>query len=175
MTVAPVQTTTNNPPGSSRHPDTAVGALDAMLAVPMGHPSRPALRARAIEAWLPLAKHLANRYTGRGEPTDDLTQTATLGLIKAIDRYDPGYGVEFAGFAIPTIVGELRRHFRDRTWSIRVPRRLQELRIAITDLLGSGSGGLHRSRWSQSSRGEEPVDQGWFVLHTFEAVLGGPV
>jgi RNA polymerase sigma-B factor len=66
------------------------------------------------------------------EPTDDLVQTATIGLIKAIDRYDPSFGVEFGGFAVPTVVGELKRHFRDHTWSIRVPRRLQELRLAIT-------------------------------------------
>jgi RNA polymerase sigma-B factor len=137
MTVAPVQMTAGTPADaealrSARHADTAAELLNAMVSLPVGHPSRPAVRARAIEAWLPLARHLANRYTGRGEPADDLIQTATLGLIKAIDRYDPSFGVEFAGFAIPTIVGELKRHFRDRTWSIRVPRRLQELRIAIT-------------------------------------------
>ncbi len=138
MTVAPVQVT--DAPAdvdvdvlsSPRHASTAADLLDAMLALPVGHPSRGRLRSKAIEAWLPLAKHLANRYTGRGEPTDDLIQTATIGLIKAIDRYDPAFGVEFGGFAIPTIVGELKRHFRDRTWSIRVPRRLQELRLAIT-------------------------------------------
>ncbi len=117
---------------SAGHASTAVDLLDAMLALPVEHPSRPGVRRDAIEAWLPLAKHLAHRYTGRGEPTDDLVQTATIGLIKAIDRYDPSFGVEFGGFAIPTIVGELKRHFRDRTWSIRVPRRLQELRLAIT-------------------------------------------
>jgi RNA polymerase sigma-B factor len=103
-----------------------------MGAVPAGHPSRPGLRDEAIEAWLPMARRLAHRYAGRGEPTDDLIQTATIGLIKAVDRFDPGFGVDFAGFAIPTIVGEIKRHFRDRTWSIRVPRRLQELRLAIT-------------------------------------------
>ena len=112
--------------------DTASDLLAAMAALPTGHPSRPALRERAIEAWLPLAKHLANRYANRGEPTDDLIQTATIGLIKAVDRYDPDRGVDFAGYALPTIVGEIKRHFRDRTWSIRVPRRLQELRLHIT-------------------------------------------
>ncbi len=136
MTVASVQVADTSEDeavlGSARHASTAGSLLDAMLAVPVGHPSRAGLRSKAIEAWLPLAKHLANRYTGRGEPTDDLIQTATVGLIKAIDRYDPAFGVDFGGFAIPTIVGELKRHFRDRTWSIRVPRRLQELRLAIT-------------------------------------------
>jgi RNA polymerase sigma-B factor len=104
----------------------------AMAALPAGHPSRAGLRDRTIEAWLPLARHLAGRYAGRGEPADDLQQVAVLGLIKAVDRFDADRGIEFAGFAIPTIVGELKRHFRDRTWSIRVPRRLQELRLAIT-------------------------------------------
>ncbi|WP_203939260.1 SigB/SigF/SigG family RNA polymerase sigma factor [Spirilliplanes yamanashiensis] len=104
-----------------------------MHAVPADHPSRPGLREQAIEAWLPLARHLAKRYTGRGEPTDDLVQTATIGLIKAVDRFDPERGIDFAGYAIPTIIGEIKRHFRDRTWSVRVPRRLQELRLAITE------------------------------------------
>nr|WP_285561523.1 SigB/SigF/SigG family RNA polymerase sigma factor [Actinoplanes regularis] len=104
-----------------------------MTAMPAGHPSRPALRERAIEAWLPLARHLANRYANRGEPTDDLIQTANIGLIKAVDKFDPDRGVDFAGYAIPTIIGEIKRHFRDRTWSIRVPRRLQELRLHITE------------------------------------------
>ncbi|HET9519140.1 MAG TPA: SigB/SigF/SigG family RNA polymerase sigma factor [Actinoplanes sp.] len=113
--------------------DTAVDLLNAMAAMPTNHPSRPALRDRAIEAWLPLAKHLAHRYAGRGEPTDDLIQTANIGLIKAVDKFDPTRGIDFAGYAIPTIIGELKRHFRDRTWSIRVPRRLQELRLAITE------------------------------------------
>jgi RNA polymerase sigma-B factor len=113
--------------------DSASDLLNAMAAMPTGHPSRAALRDRAIEAWLPLAKHLAHRYAGRGEPTDDLVQTANIGLIKAVDRFDPDRGIDFAGYAIPTIVGEIKRHFRDRTWSIRVPRRLQELRLLITE------------------------------------------
>jgi RNA polymerase sigma-B factor len=113
--------------------DSAAELLNAMAAMPVGHPSRAVQRDRAIEAWLPLARHLANRYSGRGEPTDDLVQTATVGLIKAVDKYDPDRGVDFAGYAIPTIIGEIKRHFRDRTWSVRVPRRLQELRLAITE------------------------------------------
>jgi RNA polymerase sigma-B factor len=104
-----------------------------MARMPADQPGRAALRDRVIEAWLPLARHLAARYNGRGEPADDLLQTATVGLIKAVDRYDPDRGVEFSGFAIPTILGEVKRHFRDRTWSVRVPRRTQELRMAITD------------------------------------------
>jgi RNA polymerase sigma-B factor len=105
--------------------------ITALAALPARHPARPAARSRTIEAWMPLARHLANRYTGRGEPFDDLFQVAAMGLIKAVDRFEADRGVDFAGFAIPTIVGELKRHFRDRTWSIKVPRRLQELRLAI--------------------------------------------
>ncbi|BEL06187.1 hypothetical protein Q0Z83_043780 [Actinoplanes sichuanensis] len=116
-----------------RASDVAGDLINALAAMPAGHPSRPALRARTIEAWLPLARHLAKRYAGRGEPNDDLMQTATIGLIKAVDRFDAARGVDFAGYAIPTILGEVKRHFRDRTWSIRVPRRLQELRLAITE------------------------------------------
>jgi RNA polymerase sigma-B factor len=104
-----------------------------MAAVPVGHPSRAELRDRAIEAWLPLAAHLAGRYRGRGEPVEDLVQTANVGLIKAVDRFDPDRGYDFLGYAVPTIVGEIKRHFRDRAWWVRVPRRLQELRMRITE------------------------------------------
>jgi RNA polymerase sigma-B factor len=111
----------------------ASALLDALAALPAEHPARPKLRARAIEAWLPLVHHLARRFVNRGEQLDDLVQIGTVGLIKAVDRFDPARGVDFAGYAIPTITGEIKRHFRDRTWDVRVPRRLQELRLAITD------------------------------------------
>jgi RNA polymerase sigma-B factor len=81
---------------------------------------------------MPLAAFLARRFRDRGEHLDDLTQVATVGLIKAVDRFEPGRGVEFSTFATPTIIGEIKRHFRDKGWAIRVPRRLQELRISIT-------------------------------------------
>ncbi|PRY32297.1 SigB/SigF/SigG family RNA polymerase sigma factor [Pseudosporangium ferrugineum] len=123
---------------------TGLEALREMAAAPPG-PRRARLRDEAIRAWLPLAQHLARRYSGRGEPDDDLLQTATVGLIKAIDRFDPERGVEFAGFAIPTVLGEIRRHFRDRTWSVRVPRRLQELRLSITEAGNALTQSLGRS------------------------------
>jgi RNA polymerase sigma-B factor len=131
--------------GADRVPDSAADLLTALAAAPAGHPSRTVLRERAIEEWLPLARHLAARYTGRGEPTDDLIQTATVGLIKAVDRFDPSRGVEFTGFAIPTILGEVKRHFRDRGWSVRVPRRVQELHLAITEAENTLSNTLGRS------------------------------
>ncbi len=119
------------------HADTEDLRADALvreLAVtPADAPGRERLRARAIEAWVPMANRLARRFAGRGEPADDLQQTAMVGLIKAIDRYDAERGIDFAAYAIPTIIGEIKRHFRDRTWSVRVPRRLQELRLAIND------------------------------------------
>jgi RNA polymerase sigma-B factor len=107
--------------------------IAAMAALPAGHPSRPALRNQAIEAWLPMARRLARRYAGHGEILDDLVQVATVGLIKAVDRYDPRLGDGFLAYAIPTVLGEVRRHFRDHGWMIRVPRRLQEMRMAISD------------------------------------------
>ncbi len=113
--------------------DTAADLLTALSALPAHHPSRRALRDQVIEAFLPLAQHLANRFGGRGEPIEDLVQTATVGLIKAVDKFDPERGTEFAAYAIPTIIGEIKRHFRDRTWDIRVPRRLQELRLSISE------------------------------------------
>jgi RNA polymerase sigma-B factor len=88
------------------------------------------LRQELIEAHIGLARRLAARFTGRGEELDDLIQVARLGLIKALDRYDPGRGTSFATFATPTIVGELKRHFRDRAWPMRVPRSLQERYLA---------------------------------------------
>jgi len=110
----------------------ATGALLARLvALPADHPDRVAARAEVIRDCLPMARYLARRYRDRGEPLDDLVQVATVGLIKAVDGYDPARGVPFASYAVPTIVGELKRHFRDKGWSLRVPRRMQELRQEI--------------------------------------------
>jgi RNA polymerase sigma-B factor len=107
--------------------------ITALGALPEGDPARARLRQQAIEAWLPMAKRLARRYAGRGEPLDDLLQIATIGLIKSVDRFDPDRGGSFVGYAIPTIIGEVKRYFRDRAWSIQVPRRLQDMRAAIND------------------------------------------
>ena len=84
------------------------------------------MRAEVIEWFLPLAVRLARRFGGRGEPLADLTQVAVIGLIRAIDRFDPDRGVPFACYATPTILGSIKRHFRDSTWSVRVPRQMQE-------------------------------------------------
>jgi RNA polymerase sigma-B factor len=90
-----------------------------------------AARERLIERLLPLAHSLARRYANRGEPLEDLEQVAGLGLLKALDRYDPEHGTSFVSFAAPTILGELKRHFRDKGWALRVSRDLQELALAI--------------------------------------------
>jgi len=103
-----------------------------LLELPAGSLERTALREKLVEVHLPLVEHLARRFRNRGEPLDDLIQVATIGLIKSVDRFDPGRGVEFSTYATPTIVGEIKRHFRDKGWAVRVPRRLQELRLALT-------------------------------------------
>jgi RNA polymerase sigma-B factor len=99
--------------------------------LPTGHPQRATLRARSIEAGLPLARCVAVRYRGRGEPLDDLYQVAALALVRTVDRYVPARQTSFASYAVPTIVGALKRHFRDTTWRMRVPRRIQELALAL--------------------------------------------
>ena len=95
-------------------------------------PGRARLRDELVEIHLPLVEYLARRFRNRGEPLDDLVQVATIGLIKSVDRFDLERGVEFSTYATPTIVGEIKRHFRDKGWAIRVPRRLQELKLALT-------------------------------------------
>ncbi|MFB9338853.1 SigB/SigF/SigG family RNA polymerase sigma factor [Actinoplanes octamycinicus] len=110
--------------------------MEELAATSRTDPDWPVVRERVINAWLPMARRLARRYANRGEDLDDLTQVATVGLIKAVDGFDPERGGEFAGYAIPTVLGELKRHFRDRMWNIRVPRRLQELNMAINRARG---------------------------------------
>jgi RNA polymerase sigma-B factor len=94
-------------------------------------PQRQRVRDELVEMHLPLVEYLARRFRNRGEPLDDLIQVATIGLIKSVDRFDLERGVEFSTYATPTIVGEIKRHFRDKGWAIRVPRRLQELKLSL--------------------------------------------
>ncbi len=90
----------------------------------------PRLRERLIKMHLNLVRFLARKFANRGEPVDDLVQVGTIGLINAVDRFDPERGIRFATYATPTIAGEIKRHFRDRGWAIKVPRRLQELNLS---------------------------------------------
>jgi len=92
-------------------------------------------RARLIERYLALVRSLARRYAYRGEPLDDLVQIGSIGLIKAIDRFDLSRGVELTTYATPNIIGEIKRHFRDRAWAVRVPRGLQELNVRLSRLV----------------------------------------
>ncbi|MGW2651589.1 SigB/SigF/SigG family RNA polymerase sigma factor [Streptomyces sp. NPDC001393] len=109
-------------------PDTA--ALFARLPELDDGPERDAVRDELVAAWLPMAHRIAGRFRDRGESVEDLRQVAALGLVKAIDRFDPSRGA-FESYAVPTITGEVKRHFRDRMWALRVPRRVQELRNRV--------------------------------------------
>jgi RNA polymerase sigma-B factor len=113
--------------------------------MPTGPTLDAAARERLIVEHLPLVRALARRYANRGEPLDDLVQVGTIGLIKAIDRFDPSRGNKLASFATPTILGEIRRHFRDRSWTVRVPRGIQEARAQITQAVGELSAQNGRS------------------------------
>ncbi len=106
---------------------------------------RPEVRDRLVEMHLPLVEYLARRFRNRGEPYDDLVQVATIGLIKSVDRFDLERGVEFTTYATPTIVGEIKRHFRDKGWTIRVPRRLQEMKLSLAKATAEVSQKLGRS------------------------------
>ncbi|MER8046473.1 SigB/SigF/SigG family RNA polymerase sigma factor [Streptomyces sp. NPDC094032] len=122
-------------PPETPHPHDRSGARALFIelrALPEGSVEKAALRDRLVRMHLPLVEHLARRFRNRGEPLDDLTQVATIGLIKSVDRFDPDRGVEFSTYATPTVVGEIKRHFRDKGWAVRVPRRLQELRLSLT-------------------------------------------
>jgi RNA polymerase sigma-B factor len=104
-----------------------------------------AAREGLVHLHLPLVEHCARRFRNRGEPLEDLVQVGTIGLIKAVDRFDTERGVEFSTYATPTILGEIKRYFRDKGWAIRVPRRLQELRMQITATSGELTQTLGRS------------------------------
>ncbi|QCX80059.1 RNA polymerase sigma factor SigF [Streptomyces sp. YIM 121038] len=132
---------------ASRHPhddapDTAA-AFGRLCGLPHG-PERDALREEIVRAWLPMAERLAGRFRNRGESLEDLRQVAALGLVKAVDRYDPERGNAFESYAVPTVTGEIKRHFRDHMWTLHVPRRVQDLRnrvrFACQDLSQTVSG-----------------------------------
>jgi RNA polymerase sigma-B factor len=144
-------------PRSEQHPVDAVADsegdeytyLEPLLAdyVTMApdDPRRARLRNQLITGYLPVAGHIAQRYARRGQPVEDLTQVATVGLIQAFDRFDPEHGGNFLGYAIPTMTGEVRRYFRDKTWSMRVPRRLKDLHLSINSAVRELSQHLDRA------------------------------
>lgn len=110
-------------------PDSAESFRE-LATLPVG-PQRDRIRDKTVEAWLPMADRIAGRFRNRGESSEDLRQIAALGLVKAVDRYDPERGNAFESYAVPTITGEIKRHFRDHMWAVHVPRRVQDLRNRV--------------------------------------------
>jgi RNA polymerase sigma-B factor len=162
--------------------ESAAAALLAMLhRLPADSPDRAGVRSRVIELHLPLAEYLARRFRNRGEQFDDLVQVANLGLIKSVDGYDPTRGAAFTSYAIPMIVGELKRHFRDKGWDVRVPRRLQELRLDITKVSADMAQQLGRSPTvadlaARLQVSEEDIIEGLDSGHAYRALsLQAPV
>ncbi|MFG2192113.1 SigB/SigF/SigG family RNA polymerase sigma factor [Streptomyces sp. NPDC048639] len=110
-------------------PDTSA-EFEKISHLPEG-PHKEELRQQVVRAWIPMAERLARQFRNRGESLEDLEQVAALGLVKAVIRYDPARGTAFESFAVPTVVGEVKRHFRDHMWGLHVPRRVQELRNRV--------------------------------------------
>src|SRR6187200_3314340 len=143
----------SDPSPSRRTPSASRAAtreLSLALFAELGEPGTPddrrgECRDELVRLHLPLVDHCARRFMNRGEPLDDLVQVGTIGLIKSVDRFDTDRGVEFSTYATPTIIGEIKRYFRDKGWAIRVPRRLQELRMSISAVTGDMSQDLGRS------------------------------
>ncbi|MGW7267419.1 SigB/SigF/SigG family RNA polymerase sigma factor [Streptomyces sp. NPDC054842] len=155
-------------------PDTAA-AFERLRALPDG-PERQALRDELVRAWLPMAERIAGRFRGRGESVEDLCQVAALGLVKAVDRYDPERGNAFESYAIPTVTGEIKRHFRDHMWLLHVPRRVQDLRnrvrTAVKDLSQTAPG-QHPSVAeiaAEAQLTEDEVRTGLEALDSFSAL-----
>jgi RNA polymerase sigma-B factor len=129
----------------TRRDDQAARARDDELLRRYAVSHDPVLRDQLFERWTPLARQLARRYGRTTEPFEDLLQVASIGLIKALQGFDPERGKAFSSYAVPTIMGELKRYFRDRTWSVRMPRSLQESAIRVEDARDRLSGELGRS------------------------------
>jgi len=119
--------------------------LQEFAAMADDDPRRPALRDKLVAGFLPVAQHIAWRFAGRGEPVEDLEQAGALGLLGALNRFEPDRGIDFLSFAVPTITGEIRRHFRDHTWAMRVPRRLKDLQSTMNNVIGPLSQELGRA------------------------------
>jgi RNA polymerase sigma-B factor len=155
-------------------PDTA-DAFRLLTTLPEG-PERDAVRDRIVEAWLPMAERLAGRFRSRGESYEDLRQVAALGLVKAVDRYDPARGSAFESYAVPTVTGEIKRHFRDHMWTLHVPRRVQELRnrvrFAGQDLARTtpGRSPTVAEIAERADLSEEDVREGMEALESFTAL-----
>jgi RNA polymerase sigma-B factor len=124
-------TSASRPGADGQQPEAASDLLRQLHDLPEGSPRHKSLRDQLVEAHMPLVVYLARRFSGRNEPMNDLVQVGSIGLLKAIDRFDPARGLEFSTYATPTILGEIKRHFRDTGWLIHVPRRAQELQTTV--------------------------------------------
>ena len=133
-----------HPPPSGAPPDVGPADSDRRLFERIGDDRDPTDRDAIIERFLPLARQLAARYQRPDEPFDDVFQVACYGLIKAVDRFDAQRGVAFSSYAVPTIMGEIKRYFRDRTWAVRVPRDLQDLALRVDRVVGELTRDLSR-------------------------------
>jgi RNA polymerase sigma-B factor len=136
-------------PGDGTTPSTITASYSRddtrLLFVKLRDSGDPAVRDELAKLHLPLVEYLAKRFKDRGEPLDDLIQVGSVGLLKAIDRFDLDRGVEFSTYATPTIVGEVKRYFRDKGWAVRVPRRLQELSLRLNKIVAQLTQDLGRS------------------------------
>lgn len=135
---------------SDRDPSARAGTTrsrpdEAEVAALFARMPDPAVRDEIATRFVPFAEYLARRFSGRGESIEDLTQVAMIGLLNAVDRFDPSREVQFSTYAAATIVGELKRHFRDKGWALRVPRRLQELAVRVNRALPELTQSLGRS------------------------------
>jgi len=139
--------------------------------------TRRQLRDRLVELHLPLVEYLARRFTGRNEPLPDLVQVGVIGLLKSIDRFDPERGLEFSTYATPTILGEIKRHFRDAGWLLHVPRRAQELQASLTRARDELSQQLHRAPTvaELAARLTVPEDEVIEALDVARAYAGVPL
>jgi RNA polymerase sigma-B factor len=132
-------------------------------------PERTRIRDQLVTQYLPVAEHIARKFRNRGQPEEDLKQVATVGLINAVDRFDPARGNDFLSFAVPTITGEIRRYFRDATWAVRVPRRLKELHAALSAAAARLSQELGRS----ARPSELAADLGLPIDEVYEGLQAG--
>ncbi|MGW6462744.1 sigma-70 family RNA polymerase sigma factor [Streptomyces rubiginosohelvolus] len=148
-------------------------AFRRLVELPEGA-ERERVRQEIIHAWLPMAHRLASRFRDRGETLEDLRQIAAVGLVSAVDRFDPDRSHSFVPFAVPTITGEIRRHFRDRMWSVHVPRRVQNLRnvvrVATAELGAEGTPASLARLAEHTGLTEDEVRQGSEALHGFNAL-----
>ncbi|WP_136450217.1 RNA polymerase sigma factor SigF [Mycobacterium tuberculosis] len=140
-----------------------------LVGLPAGSPEFQRHRDKIVQRCLPLADHIARRFEGRGEPRDDLIQVARVGLVNAAVRFDVKTGSDFVSFAVPTIMGEVRRHFRDNSWSVKVPRRLKELHLR----LGTATADLSQRLGRAPSASELAAELGMDRAEVIEGLLAG--